>query len=76
MRMKVKVKLFATLRQGREKELMIDLPQGATIKDLIEMLDLSKEEVAIIFINGRSKELHEVLQEDDMVSIFPPVGGG
>lgn len=76
MRMKVKVKLFATLRQGREKELMIDLPQGATIKDLIEMLDLSKEEVAIIFINGRSKELHEVLQEDDIVSIFPPVGGG
>ena len=51
--MQIKVKLFATLRENREKEMMMDIAQGATPKEIIEGLNILKEEVAIIMINGR-----------------------
>ena len=74
--MKIKVKLFATLRENRGKELIMDFSESATPRDIIGKLNIPLEEAAIIFINGRSKELDEVLEENDTVSIFPPVGGG
>jgi molybdopterin converting factor small subunit len=72
----IKVKLFATLRNNREKEMMMDLAQGSTPKDIIERLNISVEEAAIIMINGRGEKLDRVLEDNDTVSIFPPVGGG
>lgn len=74
--MKIKVKLFATLRENRDKEQILDFSQGATPKDIIEKLNISQEEAAIIFVNGRSVKLDQTLEENDTVSIFPPVGGG
>lgn len=74
--MQVKVKLFATLRENRKKEMMMDVEESTTPKDIIERLNIPAEEVAIIFINGRSVKLDRVLEDNDTVSIFPPVGGG
>jgi molybdopterin converting factor small subunit len=72
----IKVKLFATLRDNREKEMMMDLVQGATPKDIIERLNIREEEAAIIMINGRGANPDQILEDNDTVSIFPPVGGG
>ncbi|MEW9121351.1 MAG: MoaD/ThiS family protein [Thermotaleaceae bacterium] len=72
----VKVKLFATLRNNRQKEMMMDLTQGATPKDIIDRLDISAEEATIIMINGRGANLDTVLEDNDTVAIFPPIGGG
>lgn len=74
--MQVKVKLFATLRENRQKEMMMDIEQGDTPKEIIDRLNIKEEEATIIMINGRSSELDRVLEENDTVSIFPPVGGG
>lgn len=74
--MEVTVKLFASLRIDREKEMIMDLPTGATTLDIIQRLDIPKEDVAIIMINGRGKKLETVIVENDTVSLFPPVGGG
>ncbi len=74
--MQIKVKLFATLRENREKEMMMDLTQGATPKDIIERLNIPKEEAAIIIINGRNAKPDRVLEDNDVVAIFPAVGGG
>ncbi|AOY75215.1 MoaD/ThiS family protein [Clostridium formicaceticum] len=74
--MQVNVRLFATFRENREKEMMMDLAQGATPKDVIELLNIPEEEVAIILINGRHQELNTVLEDNDTLSLFPPVGGG
>ena len=74
--MEVTVKLFASLRIDRQKEMIMDLPTGATTLDIIEKLDIPKEDVAIIMINGRGKTLETVIVENDTVSLFPPVGGG
>jgi len=72
----VTVKLFATLRNNREKEMRMDLASGATPKDIIDRLNIAQEEAAIIMINGRGAKLDTVLKDNDIVSIFPPVGGG
>jgi molybdopterin converting factor small subunit len=72
----IKVKLFATLRKNREKEMMMDLVQGATPKDILERLNIREEEATIIMINGRGAIPDQVLEDNDTVSIFPPVGGG
>ncbi len=74
--MKIRVKLFANLRIDNEKEMLLDMPEEATPMDIIQQLDISEDDAKIIMINGRSKELDATLYEGDIVSIFPPVGGG
>lgn len=74
--MQVKVRLFATLRNNREKEMLMDLPQDSTPRDIIGRLNIAEEEAAIILINSVGSKLDTVLRDNDTVSIFPPVGGG
>lgn len=74
--MKITVKLFANLRINNEKETVLDMPEGTTPMDIIQKLNISEKDATIIMINGRSKELDTTLYEGDIVSIFPPVGGG
>lgn len=74
--MNVTVKLFANLRINNEKEMLMNLPEGSTPKDIIGRLGIQEKDAAIIMINGRSKELNTVIVEKDIVAIFPPVGGG
>lgn len=74
--MNIKVRLFATLRNGRGKELNVQLAQGAVVRRIIEALGISEDEVAILLVNGRDATLDKELGEGDTVSIFPPVGGG
>jgi len=74
--MNIKVRLFATLRENRDKELIMNLPNGSRPMEIIEKLNIAKEEIAILLINGRDGEFIVELVEGDTVSIFPPVGGG
>ena len=79
--MQVQVKLFATLTQhlpgirpGSPFE--VDLPDGATLADLVRQLNLPQAEVRVIFVNARAQPLSHVLNPGDEVGIFPPIGGG
>lgn len=72
----VTVRLFATLRQNREKEMIIELPDRATTKDIIERLNINQKDAAILMINGRGAKLDKILEDNDTISIFPQLGGG
>jgi len=79
--MKIKIKLYATLRpflgdvpSGTPVE--VELPEGSTLGYLAAFLKLPLDEVKICFVNGRIVELEKVLEESDEVGIFPPIGGG
>ncbi len=74
--MTIKVRLFATLRAGRDKEMMVEGKEGMTSRFILDTLAIPEEEVAILLINGRNGQLDVPLSTDDVVSIFPPVGGG
>ncbi len=73
---KVKVRLFASLRENREKEMEINLNKGSIVLDIIEDLKIDRKDAAIILVNGRSGNINSLLVDNDIVSIFPPIGGG
>lgn len=79
--MLVRAKLFATLarhlpgtRPGATVE--VDLPEGATVADLLAKLHVPLEEARMFFVNGRVRAADSVLQPGDEVAVFPPIGGG
>ena len=79
--MKVEVRVFATLRKyvpelklGEPK--IIDLPEGMTIRELRDWLELPPEEVRIIMRNGRHTGLDELIADGDRIAYIPAVGGG
>lgn len=74
--MEIKVRLFATLREGRGKEVFVEVPPGSEVDMVINMLEIADEDVSILMVNGRDVLRNRVLEPGDYVSIFPPVGGG
>lgn len=74
--MQIKVRLFATLREGREKEYLMTLNKPETALDITNRLDIDAQDIAILLVNGMDRPLEIEIQEGDVVSIFPPVGGG
>jgi molybdopterin synthase sulfur carrier subunit len=79
--MLVHVKLFATLRRFAGDvplgtPLEVDLPEGATLADLYQTLQLPADEIKLAYVNGRVQPNDWQLQPDDEIGIFPPVGGG
>lgn len=76
IRMKVTVKLFASLRMDRFAVAERDYEDGATVGHVLLSLHIPEGEAAIIFINGRHAEADSLLKEGDLLAIFPPVGGG
>jgi molybdopterin converting factor small subunit len=88
--MKVYVKLFATLVQSVPEAIRahnpqeiragsplgIELPEGSLLSDLVDHLELPREEVKVAFVNGRARKLDCRLSAGDEVGIFPPIGGG
>ena len=74
--MEFKVRLFATLRKDRGREMMVELGEEWTARAVIDQLKIDEKDVAILMINGRDGLLDTKLVEGDIVSIFPPVGGG
>jgi len=79
--MRVRVKLYATLGKHVANTapgipFEVELPDGATVADLVKRLNLPQEEVKVAFVNGRARPMDWRLQADDEVGIFPPVGGG
>lgn len=79
--MGVKVKLFAKLREDREKEVctkecMYDLTgNNDTVEKAVEALNVNKEDIKIVLVNGVHAELTTQINDGDTVAIFPPTGG-
>ena len=74
--MKVKVKLFATLREGRFEEEIRECDPTITVGRLLADLNVPENEVQIVFVNNRQTKLDHELCDGDVVGIFPPIGGG
>lgn len=74
--MSIEVRLFATLREGRGKKVYFEFEDGINCDKIVEKLNINKENVAILLINGRDGEFEKELKDGEVVSIFPPVGGG
>ncbi len=67
----IEVRVFATLRQGRDKVTLLS-PEGIACAGDI----LDQEEVSILLINGFHHKPESEVKDGDIVALFPPVGGG
>ena len=57
----IEVRFFATLREGRGKITQVPAEEASTAGDLLRRFNIPADEVAI---------------HGDIISLFPPVGGG
>ena len=72
----IEVRFFATLRQGRGKITEIPAEEASAAGDILRRIDIPAEEVAILLINGFHSKPEDPVKDGDIISLFPPVGGG
>ena len=72
----IEVRFFATLREGRGKIAEIDAEEVSTAGELIRRFEIPAEEVSILLINGFHSKPEDPVKAGDVISLFPPVGGG
>ena len=72
----IEVRFFATLRQGRGKITEVPAEEVFTAGDILRRFDIPAGEVAILLINGFHSKPEDPVKDGDVVSLFPPVGGG
>jgi len=72
----IEVRVFATFREGREKIQYLDPQKFAEVSQVLDYLKIPHEEVAICLVNGMHSKLDKELKDEDVLALFPPVGGG
>ncbi len=73
---KVEVRYFATLRSKGIKKEIIELPNEIQASELLEKINIKEEDVAILLVNGVITTSDTRVKDKDIISLFPPVGGG
>lgn len=79
--MEIKVRLYGTLGKGVPGHdpvngLMLDLPEGSSINELIELLKIPRKKVGIISIDGNLAKDTRVLSAGNFVRLYRPIFGG
>ena len=72
----IEVRLFAGLRQGRQKIYQMEPSSIATVQDIMDRLSIDRKEVNILLVNGFHQKPETEVHDGDIVSLFPAVGGG
>ena len=74
--MTILVKLFAYFRDDRFIKEYRDYPEGTQVVEIVDELNIDHDEIGVLMINSRHTTLETQLKEDDILAIFPVVGGG
>ena len=74
--MEIEVRLFATFRVGRWKSKRLSFEGEIRIIDILDSLQIKKEELGMVLINGAYSETDTKLKDGDIIAIFPPLAGG
>lgn len=72
----IEIRLFATFRDGRQKIYQMDSSDFSTVNNILNKLEILPENVAICLINGFHQPTEMTIKDGDIISLFPPVGGG
>ena len=72
----IEVRLFAGLRQGRQKIYQMEAQSVSCVQDIMDVLNIDRKEVNILLINGFHQKPETPVKDEDIISLFPAVGGG
>lgn len=56
--------------------IVLDLPEGATVDQVVHSLRIPSELERLTVVNGRDAAPDQPLSEGDVLSLFPPLAGG
>jgi sulfur carrier protein ThiS len=79
--MKVRVKLYGTLGQRfpgyqHSQGLEVDIPDGATVKDLLALLEISESQGAVVIVEGRVLKADDKMRCGVQVNVLQAIHGG
>ena len=79
--MKVRVKLFGTLSQGfpgyqHSQGMEVEIPEGATVKDLLALLEISESRGAVVIAEARILKAGDKLRRGAQVNVLQSIQGG
>lgn len=78
----IQVKLYLSLlRYVPQSEERLEgnkwkVPEGSTVGQVLEMLNLPEEETKILLINDRYAYKGRILKDGDVLQVVPPLAGG
>ena len=72
----IEVRLFAGLREGRQKIYQMEPDSIGNVQDIMDVLQIPHSEVNIMLVNGFHRDPEAQIKDEDIVALFPAVGGG
>lgn len=73
----VTVKLnLSLINKIGQKELSFKIEKPKQLKDILEKIGLSTDEVGMVIRNNRWSPLDSIIEENDEIEIFPNLDGG
>jgi len=75
------VRLFGTLPKtikdyDADTGISVIVPEGSTVADLIQILDLETRQVGMVFLNGVLVAPDRELEDGAELKLFQPIAGG
>jgi sulfur carrier protein ThiS len=79
--MKVMVRLYGTYSQcfpgyQPSQGVEFEIPEGATVKDLLTLLEVSEPQGAVVIAKGRVLKTSDEMQPGVPVNVMQVIGGG
>jgi sulfur carrier protein len=74
--MDVDIRLFASLKKHQPQDGKVRLAGGSRVSDLLDVLGISMDDVGILMVNRADGRFDQQLQNGDVVTLIPPIGGG
>jgi molybdopterin converting factor small subunit len=80
--MQITIRLLASYRrylpEGHDFQTGYDhaVPSGACVSEVLDQLPIPTTEAFTILVNGRHARQDQVLQDGDVLAVFPSAGGG
>ena len=79
--MRVRVKLYGTLSESfpgylPSRGIEVEIPDGATVKDLLALLEISESQGAAVIIEGRVLKADDRIPGGVPVDVLQSIGGG
>ncbi|MBO3839954.1 MAG: MoaD/ThiS family protein [Thermoproteota archaeon] len=78
--MRIEINYYAWFREKIGGKELLDVEDGLTLEKVVEKLvekhEFLRSESFLVAVNGRLANPYTALKEGDVVSLFPPAGGG